>query len=187
MSGISRSRSTYATKFGIGIVVLVGVVTAAAVNLYTNLAPDLTAAQQAELLSGIATIVVVLVVGVVFIAAAVGREALSALRILAERARELEEGDYGVELETNRNDEFGEVYRALAEMRSGVENRDEQVERAETKTEQVERYANEWAARIDAAANGDLSQRLDEDVDDRDLATLAASFNRLMEQLDTDR
>jgi methyl-accepting chemotaxis protein len=187
VSGISRSRSTYATKFAVSTVVLVGVVAAACVNLYTNLAPELSAEQRATLLSGIATIVVVLVVGLVFIAAAVGREALSALRVLAERARELEEGDYDVDLETNRNDEFGEVYRALAEMRSGVESRDEQVDRAETKTQQVERYANEWAARIDAAASGDLSQRLDEDVNDRDLATLAESFNRLMDRLETNR
>lgn len=184
MSGISRSRSTYTTKFGIGIVVLVGVVSAAAVNLYTDLAPELTASQRAKLLSGIATIVVVLVVGVVFVAAAVGREALSALRVLAERARRVEEGDNDVELETNRNDEFGEVYRALAAMQSGVERRDEQVASAETKQQLVERYANEWAAQIDAVASGDLSQRLDEEIDDRDLATLATSFNRLMDRLD---
>jgi methyl-accepting chemotaxis protein len=189
VSGVSQSRSrgTYATRFGVGIAVLAVLVTAAAVNLYTNLAPSLSPAQRADLLSGVATVLVVFAVGVVFLAASVGREGLSALHVLAERARRLEDGEFDVELETNRDDEFGEVYRALAEMRSGVERRAERERRAEARNEQVERYAAEWAARMDAVASGDLSQRFEEDVDDPELASLARSFNQMMDGLEAER
>lgn len=166
---------------------LVVLVAAAAVNLYTNLAPSLTPAQRADLLSGVATVIVVFAVGVVFVAASVGREGLSALRVLAERARRLEDGEFDVELETNRDDEFGEVYRALAEMRGGVERRAERERRAEAKNEQVERYAAEWAARMDAVGSGDFSQRFEEDVEDPELASLARSFNRMMDNLEAER
>lgn|GEM_PF-1204839 len=183
----SRSRGTYAVRFAVGIAALVVLVAAAAANLYTNLAPSLSPAQRADLLSGVATVLVVLLVGVVILATSVGREALSSLRGLAERARRLEDGEFDVDLETNRNDEFGEVYRALAEMRSGVERRAERERQAESRAEQVERYAAEWTAQMDAVASGDLSQRFDEDVDDPELASLARSFNRMMETIEAER
>lgn len=189
MVGVSttRSRSTYAVRFGIGLVALVALVTAAVAHVYTNIAPSLSSAEQSALLSGAATVLVALLVGVTFLAASVGREGLAALRVLAERARRLEEGEFDVELETNRDDEFGEVYRAFAEMRSGVERRAEREERAERREEQLERCTAEWSARMDAVASGDLSQRLDEDVDDPDLASLARSFNRMMDHLEAQR
>jgi len=183
----SRSRGTYAVRFAVGIAALVVLVVAAAANLYTNLAPSLSPAQRADLLSGVATVLVVLLVGVIILATSVGREALSALGVLAERARRLEDGEFDVDLETNRNDEFGEVYRALAEMRSGVERRAERERRAESRAEQVDRYAAEWTAQMDAVASGDLSQRFDEDVDDPELASLARSFNQMMETLEAER
>ena len=189
MSGVSQSRSrgTYAVRFAVGIGAVVVLVAAAAVNLYTNLAPSLSPAQRADLLSGVVTVLVVLLVGVTFLAASFGREALSALEILSERARRLEGGEFDVELETNRDDEFGEVYRALAEMRSGVERRAQRERAAESRDEQIERYAAEWSARMDAVASGDLSQRFDEDVDDPELASLARSFNQMMDRLETER
>jgi len=189
VSGVSQSRSrgTYAVRFAVGIGAVVVLVAAAAVNLYTNLAPSLSPAQRADLLSGVVTVLVVLLVGVTFLAASFGREALSALEILSERARRLEGGEFDVELETNRDDEFGEVYRALAEMQSGVERRAQREREAETREEQIERYTAEWSARMDAVASGDLSQRFDEDVDDPELASLARSFNQMMDRLETER
>jgi len=132
-------------------------------------------------------VLVVLLVGVTFLAASVGREGLAALQILSERARRMEDGEFDIELETNRDDEFGEVYRALAEMRSGVERQAQREREAETREEQIERYAAEWSARMDAVASGDLSQRFDEDVDDPELASLARSFNQMMDRLETER
>jgi len=189
VSGVSQSRSrgTYGLRFAVGIAALVVLVAAASVNLYTNLAPSLSPAQRADLLSGVVTVLVVLLVGVTFLAASVGREGLAALQILSERARRMEDGEFDIELETNRDDEFGEVYRALAEMRSGVERQAQREREAETREEQIERYAAEWSARMDAVASGDLSQRFDEDVDDPELASLARSFNQMMDRLETER
>ncbi|PSP51800.1 histidine kinase [Halobacteriales archaeon QH_1_68_42] len=187
MSEADRTRGNYGRKLVAGAVLLVAVVAAAAANLYTDLAPSLTAAQRADLLSGVVTVVVVLVVGVVFLAASVGREALSALWVLAERSRRLERGEFDVPLETNRQDEFGEVYRALAELRSGFEGQVERADEAESRGQLFERRAAEWSARMEAAANGDYSQRLDENVDDPELAALARNFNRLMDRVERQR
>lgn len=40
---------------------------------------------------------------------------------------------------------------------------------------------------MDAVASGDLSQRFEEDVDDPELASLARSFNRMMDSLEAER
>jgi methyl-accepting chemotaxis protein len=183
MPEASRSRTRYTRKFGIGTVLVIGAIAVAALNVYTNLAPRLTASLQADLLSGIVTIVIVLLIGVLFLAASVGREALSALQIVATRARQLEEGDFDTRLETNRDDEFGEVYRALAAFRDGTEGRTEVINEAVERERELENAAGEWSAQMDAVASGDFSQRLDENVDDPNLAAIAASFNEMMDEL----
>jgi len=40
---------------------------------------------------------------------------------------------------------------------------------------------------MEATANGDYSQRLDENVDDPELAALARNFNRLMDRVERQR
>ncbi|SDG33629.1 HAMP domain-containing protein [Halorientalis regularis] len=183
MPEASRSRTRYTTKFGIGAILVVGAIVVAALNVYTNLAPRLDGSLQADLLSGIVTIVIVLLIGVLFLAASVGREAMSALQIVAARARQLEEGDFDTRLETNRDDEFGEIYRALAAFRDGTEGRTEVIDEAVERERELENAAGEWSAQMDAVASGDLSQRLDENVDDPNLAAIAESFNKMMEKL----
>jgi methyl-accepting chemotaxis protein len=183
MTEASRSRTQYTTKFGIGTALIIGAIAVAALNIYTSLAPKLESSLQADLLSGIVTILIVLIVGVLFIAASVGREALSALQIVAARARQLEEGEFDTRLETNRDDEFGEVYRALAAFRDGTEGRSEVIEEAVERERELETVAGEWSAQMDAVASGDFSQRLDETVDDPNLTALAASFNDMMDEL----
>lgn len=125
-----KRTGNYGKKFAaVGLLLLVAV-TAASVNLYTNLAPELSSSAQQQLLSGIVTILLILVVGIIFTFAAFIRETLSSLQILAERARQIEEGELDTELEANRNDEFGEVYRALSSLRDGVKSRNQQLDRS---------------------------------------------------------
>nr|WP_267902762.1 HAMP domain-containing protein [Halovenus carboxidivorans] len=109
---------------------MLAAVAAASVNLYTNLAPELGSSARQQLLSGLVTIFLILLVGIVFTFAAFIRETLSSLRVLAERARQIEEGELDTELEANRNDEFGEVYRALSSLRDGVKTRDQQLDQS---------------------------------------------------------
>ncbi|MXR50468.1 HAMP domain-containing protein [Halovenus sp. WSH3] len=120
----------YRKKFGAVGLLLLAAVAAASVNLYTNLAPELGSSARQQLLSGLVTIFLILLVGIVFTFAAFIRETLSSLRVLAERARQIEEGELDTELEANRNDEFGEVYRALSSLRDGVKTRDQQLDQS---------------------------------------------------------
>lgn len=123
-----RQTGSYGLKFvGAGALLIIGV-TAAMVNLYLNLSPELSSSAQSQLLSGLVTILLVLFIGIVFISAAFIRETVISLRTLAERARQIEEGELDTELEANRNDEFGEVYRALSSLRDGLKTRDQRID-----------------------------------------------------------
>jgi methyl-accepting chemotaxis protein len=128
MASTNKHTGKYALKFGAAAVLLLAAVSAAIVNLYVNLSPELSASAREQLLSGLVTTLLILTIGLVFIGAAFIRETVTSLRILADRARQIEEGDLDIELEDNRNDEFGEVYRALSSLRDGVKTRDKQLD-----------------------------------------------------------
>jgi methyl-accepting chemotaxis protein len=128
MVSTNKHTGKYALKFGAAAVLLLAAVSAAIVNLYVNLSPELSASAREQLLSGLVTTLLILTIGLVFIGAAFIRETVTSLRILADRARQIEEGDLDIELEDNRNDEFGEVYRALSSLRDGVKTRDKQLD-----------------------------------------------------------
>jgi len=123
-----RQTGSYGLKFiAAGALLIIGV-TAAMVNLYITLSPVLSDSAQSQLLSGLVTILLVLLIGLIFISAAFIRETVISLRTLAERARQIEDGELDTELEVNRNDEFGEVYRALSSLRDGLKTRDQQLD-----------------------------------------------------------
>jgi methyl-accepting chemotaxis protein len=128
MASTNKHTGKYALKFGAAAVLLLAAVSAAIVNLYVNLSPELSAPAREQLLSGLVTTLLILTIGLVFIGAAFIRETVTSLRILADRARQIEEGDLDIELEDNRSDEFGEVYRALSSLRDGVKTRDKRLD-----------------------------------------------------------
>lgn len=176
MSQSSASRGTYGRRFAVGIAIVVGLVALASGNLYTNLAPDLSGSQRQALLSGLTTVILVLVVGLVFVSAIVGRESLSAVQSLAGQARRLESGEFDVALPTNRDDELGDISRSMSAMRDAVANE------RDGRNERLRRYSEA----IEALASGDTTQRLDETAPDPELAELAANINRLADRLDDD-
>jgi methyl-accepting chemotaxis protein len=123
-----RQTGSYGLKFvAAGAFLIIGV-TAAMVNLYLSMSPALSTSARSRLLSGLVTIFLILVVGLIFISAAFIRETILSLRTLADRARRIEDGELDTELEANRNDEFGEVYRALSSLRDGLKTRDQQLD-----------------------------------------------------------
>jgi methyl-accepting chemotaxis protein len=69
----------------------------------------------------------------------------------------------------------------------GCDRQGDRADEAESRGQLFERRAAEWSARMEAAANGDYSQRLDENVDDPELAALARNFNRLMDRVERQR
>ena len=176
MSQSSASRGTYGRRFAVGIAIVVGLVALASGNLYTNLAPELTASQRQALLSGLTTIVLVFVVGLVFVSAIVGRESLSAVRSLSVQARRLESGEFDVALPTNRDDELGDISRSMSAMRDAIANE------RDGRNERLRRYSET----IDALADGDTTGRLDEGAPEPELAELATNINRLADRLEDD-
>jgi methyl-accepting chemotaxis protein len=174
MSQISASRGKYGRRFGIGIGIVVALVALASANLYTNLAPELSAGQQQALQSGLATVFLVLVVGLAFVSAIVGRESLAALRSVSEQARRLESGEFDAELPTNRDDELGDISRSLSAMRDVIANE------RDGRNERLRRYSE----MIEALAEGESTEPLDESAPEPELAELAASINRLADRME---
>jgi len=181
MSQLSGIRNSYVLKFGVGVGLVAVAVVAAGVNVYTNLAPQLSPDVRSQLLSGLVSVFLVFVVGVLFLAAALGREALSSLTVLTDRARQIERGNLDANLETGRNDELGELYRSFAAMRDVLRGRIRETER---RNRQLQRTASEYSDVMDAVGDGDLSRRLDEDAEIDAMADLAREFNEMMDQLE---
>lgn len=174
-------RNSYVTKFGLGLALLTVLVSAAGVNAYVDLAGDLSAAQRAELVSSLLTIMLSFFVALAFVAATFGRESLDALQVLTERAREMERGDLDVQVETNRSDELGELYQSFAAMRDALRARIRQTER---QNRQLQETAEEYSEVMRAIADGDLSRRMNEEVDEAVMADLASEFNGMMDDLE---
>ncbi len=172
---------SYVTKFGLGVGIVAVLVAATAANLYTGLAPQLDAAAQQRLLSGLVSLLLVFAVGVGLVAATTGRESLTSLRVLSDRAERMERGDLDVDLSTAKTDEVGRLYDAFDGMRSVIRTR---IEDAERQNQRLQNNAADYSETMGAIADGDLSRRLDENVDEPVMATLAADFNDMMDQLE---
>ncbi|MEF8819757.1 MAG: methyl-accepting chemotaxis protein [Haloferacaceae archaeon] len=172
---------SYVTKFGLGVGIVGVLVAATAANLYTGLAPQLDAAAQQRLLSGLVSLLLVFAVGVGIVAATTGRESITSLRVLSDRAERMERGDLDVDLSTTKTDEVGRLYDAVDAMRSVIRTR---IEDAERQNQRLQTNAADYSETMGAIADGDLSRRLDENVDEPVMATLAADFNDMMDQLE---
>lgn len=173
--------SSYVTKFGVGLALIVLVVVMAGANVYTGLAPQIAPAVRAELLSGILSILIVFVIALAFLVTTLGRESLSSLTNLTRRAQRMERGDLDVELNTSKNDEVGQLYRSFAAMRDALRTR---IREAESQNQDLQTVAADYRDVMGEIADGDLSRRLDEDVDAEVMATLASDFNEMMDQLE---
>jgi len=142
----------------------------------------------------------VLVTGVGGIGLTLGRNTVGAVTELAERANTLRAGDLETEIESDRRDEFGEVFNALDAMRRSLreeiaeaEAAHEQAERERQRAdaarqeavelnERLEATAAEFGATMDACAEGDLSKRLSTETDSDALAEIADAFNAMVEE-----
>ncbi|AFZ72429.1 methyl-accepting chemotaxis protein [Natronobacterium gregoryi] len=91
------------------------------------------------LLSVIGTGLIVLLAGGVVLA----RQTVTPLEDLRNRARRMEEGDRSVDLETDRIDEVGRLYRAFDEMRTSLNEQITAAEAAKTEAETAQREAEE--------------------------------------------
>ncbi|MUV89360.1 HAMP domain-containing protein [Halapricum sp. CBA1109] len=147
-------------------------------------------------------------VGVVVIGATVGSSTVITLRQLTTRAEQMADGNLDVPLETRRDDEFGRLHASLAEMRDSLKTRIKETEEAreeaetakreaesarqeaererqeaEDYTDQLQSTAQEYADVMQAAAAGDLTQRLDTDGRSQAMADIGEEFNDMIGEI----
>ena len=133
--------------------------------------------------------------GMLVLGATVGRNTARSLRDLSERAAAIEDGNLDDPLESTRSDELGELHRSIDQMRQSLRDRLEETEAARAEAErerseserfsrQLEQTADEYGTTMRACADGDLTRRLDLDADSEAMATVAAAFNDMMDDLE---
>jgi methyl-accepting chemotaxis protein len=141
------------------------------------------------------------------VAVAFGRRSSRTLADLTAKARAVEQGHFDVDLSTARVDEFGDLYAAFDAMGESLESRLDEAreasaeaeaareraeearaeaeaarERAEDLNDRLERRASEFGDVMAACADGDLTERLDEDVQSDPMADIAAAFNEMLDE-----
>ncbi|WP_235019799.1 methyl-accepting chemotaxis protein [Natrialba sp. INN-245] len=96
-------------------------------------------------------------------------------------------GTLGKSLETMRTDlesYIEDVEASKAEAEAASQEAAEARREAEELADRLERKAAEFGAVMAVAADGDLTQRLDEDVDNEALAEIATAFNEMVAELE---
>lgn len=135
----------------------------------------------------------VLLIGLV--GAVLGRNTAVATDRLTNKAREMEEGNLEVDLETKRIDNFGRLYDGFDSMRIALR---EQIEEAEAAREEAERErervaelndhleekATEYCDVMGAAADGDLTARADTESENEVMAEIGRDFNHMLEEIE---
>ncbi|RQH02488.1 methyl-accepting chemotaxis protein [Natrarchaeobius oligotrophus] len=96
-------------------------------------------------------------------------------------------GRLGDSLETMRDDletSIADLEASTAEAETAREEAAAAREEAEELADRLERRAGEFGERMARAAAGDLTQRLDEGIDNEALAEIARAFNQMLEDLE---
>ena len=173
----------HATVAGTGWTVLTHVPKSAAFALRNDIA------------TGMGALVVVPLVALGLVGTVIGRRAGAQLDDLTQKAAAMGEGDLGVDLESSRADEFGQLTRGFAEMRDALRDQIDETERARKEAEvaraeavETNEYLRETAERysevLAACARGDLTRRMDPDGQNDAMDRIAADFNEMVRELE---
>jgi methyl-accepting chemotaxis protein len=140
------------------------------------------------------------------IGATVGRNTISELGTLADKAKRIEDGELDVDLETNHRDELGELYSAFDNMRDSIRAElNDQIESAERAREEaeearaeveaereeiqafndhLEQKAADYESVMRACADGDLTVRMDTESESEAMVAIGEAFNEMAAQLE---
>ena len=144
---------------------------------------------------GLLALVGIGLVGVVLLGGTIGRNTAGAVSRLSDRAAAIESGDYDVAVESDRRDELGRLYNSIAGMRDGLVERIERADEAQAEAENARKEAEALTQRLEATAaeygdvmatcaDGDLTRRLDPDVESDAMSSVAVSFNTMLDEWD---
>ncbi|WP_152040822.1 methyl-accepting chemotaxis protein [Salinigranum salinum] len=120
--------------------------------------------------------------GFVAVGLTIGRGTVRALDDLQERARELENGNLDVSVETDRRDEIGRLYQAFGSMRDSIRA---QLAEANELTAHLDQKAAEYDRALERAADGDLTVRVDPTSENDAMRKVGEGFNEMVSSVES--
>ncbi|WP_313694506.1 methyl-accepting chemotaxis protein [Halorarum halobium] len=140
---------------------------------------------------GLLVVVGLLLFGFGFV---VERPTVLALRDLTDTARDLEAGELDREIESDREDELGELYAGFDAMRVGLRERIDEAEAAEAEalgakqeaehlSSHLEEKTAHYGSVIERVGDGDLTARVDPESDAAAIRRLGRELNDVLDEL----
>jgi methyl-accepting chemotaxis protein len=132
----------------------------------------------------------------------IGTNTVVSLGRLTERARAMGEGDLDVDLTTVREDAFGTLYQSFDSMRTSLQQKIDEAEQAREQAEEaraaaeeesevmaamnerLESKATEYRDVLGAAADGDLTRRVDPESENDAMASVGQAINSTLEAIE---
>ncbi|KAA9398724.1 methyl-accepting chemotaxis protein [Haloarcula sp. CBA1130] len=171
--------------------------------------PEVAYALSDQINSDLIGLILLAVVNLGLIGVTIGGNTIASLRRLSVKAEAMAGGNLDVDLDTSREDEFGTLYAAFDNMRTNLRTQiseaetakqeaEEAKEQAQAAREDVESERNEMEAltghlelkaqqysdALDAAANGDLTARVDTDSMNDAMAEVGEDINTTLDALE---
>jgi methyl-accepting chemotaxis protein len=138
-----------------------------------------------SLLSIIGTgVVALLAVGVVF-----GRQTVAPITELREKTEEIEHGEFDVDVASAREDEIGQLYKAFDRMSTSLRWHIAELEEAKRQrvkeiNSHLEAKADEYSEVMGAAADGDLTVRMDPQSENDAMTEIGEEFNEMLTRME---
>jgi len=141
----------------------------------------------------IATVGMVVLIGGV--GAILGWNTAASIDGLNRKTEEMREGNLDVTLASARIDNIGQLYDGFADMRDALKNQIDDAERARKEAEvsraeamemtnYLQEKATEFSIAMEQTAGGDMTTRMEQDGENEAMDTIAAEFNRMIEELE---
>jgi methyl-accepting chemotaxis protein len=159
--------------------------------------------------SDLVGLVLLAVINLGLVGVTIGSNTIISLRRVSGRAQAMADGDLDVDLQTTRDDEIGTLYHSFAEMRDSIREKIAEAEEAredaesarteaesaqsraereagelEAMTSHLETKADDYGAVLAAAADGDLTRRVDIDSENDSMASVGRSINEALDALE---
>ncbi|MEF8781107.1 MAG: methyl-accepting chemotaxis protein, partial [Haloferacaceae archaeon] len=193
-------RKRYGAKLSLALLGLTALVVAYGALIHVRATEQLGAAGE-EIRSGIAAMVLLMVISFGLLGVTIGSNTVLSLRQLTRKAERMADGDLTVEFDSPREDEFGRLYDAFATLRDSLRERIDEAEsaredaeaarqkaeetrdEAETYARAVEAKATEYEDAMRAVADGDLTRRVDPDSQSEAMEDVGRAFNEMVAAL----
>jgi len=172
--------------------------------------PKATAyALGSQINSDLVGLVLLAVITLGLVGVTIGSNTIISLRRVSNRAQAMADGDLDVDLQTTRDDEIGTLYRSFADMRDSIREKIAEAEEAredaetaraeaesarsraereagelEAMTSHLETKADDYEAVLAAAADGDLTRRVDTESENDSMASVGRSINETLDALE---